>query len=63
MLINKKAQSIIEYTIMLAVIVGAIVWIVMRGGIGDNVKKAYDKSTNALDNAGKSINFGNFSTT
>ncbi len=47
----RKGQSILEYTLLLAIIIAVIVTVLMgQGGIKGKVKSSYDKIGNALEN-------------
>lgn len=54
MRLNKKAQSVLEYTLILAVLVGVIIAVLLgvnnSGGLKKKVQDAYDNSTNAITN-------------
>ena len=49
MLIRKKSQGILEYTIMLGAVVAIIVVVMLKkNGIGTHVKDSYDKMGTSL---------------
>lgn len=59
-MINKKAQSIVEYTLLFGVIVGVIIFIIFKGVGGHSLeqktKQAYDKAGDAMVNASDKLN-------
>ncbi|TRZ95608.1 hypothetical protein D4R78_03010 [bacterium] len=54
---SKKAQGILEYTILLAVVIAVIVFVMMssNAGIKKGLDDAYDKSAKALSKAAVDI--------
>ena len=47
---RKKSQGILEYTILLAAIVSALVVVVTKqGGLGTKVSSSYDKMGSAIE--------------
>ena len=59
---NGKGQSILEYTLILAAIIGVLVWIILKqGGIKDTVSGAYDRSNTAVNKTTEELDFGIYS--
>lgn len=58
---NKKAQSILEYTLLLGAIVAVIVSVLLgNGGIKSKVQGAYEKAGDAIENTADGMNQGIF---
>jgi Flp pilus assembly pilin Flp len=59
---NRKAQGLLEYTLLLGAIVAIVVVVLMgQGGIGGKTKDTYTKSGNAMTNVMNASNsFGVF---
>ena len=59
---NRKAQGLLEYTLLLGAIVAIVVVVLMgQGGIGGKTKATYMKSGNAMTNVMNASNsFGVF---
>lgn len=63
-LFNKKAQSILEYTLILGVVIAAIVLVLFTGIGGKSMKgrveDAYDSAGEAMDNTVADLTQGVF---
>ncbi|MCP4652933.1 MAG: hypothetical protein GY858_06065 [Candidatus Omnitrophica bacterium] len=62
MLIRKKAQGILEYTLLLGAIIAVVVTVMMKkdSGVAARVKKTYEKAGTAIDKTNKDLNVGVF---
>jgi uncharacterized protein (UPF0333 family) len=63
-LFSKKAQSILEYTLILGVVIGAIILVLFSGigghSIKSSVEDAYDDTADALNNTVDDLTHGVF---
>ena len=58
---RRKAQSILEYTLLLGVIIGLIVTVMFKsGGVKDNIEGAYDAASSAIADTTSDLNSGIF---
>jgi len=59
--IKRKGQSVLEYTLLLAVIIGIIVAVLFgTGGVNTKIQATYDKSGSALEKTTADLNQGVF---
>ena len=64
MIPNKKGQSILEYTLILAAIIAVLVWVILRpGGIKSTVQTSYEKVGGAVNTTTQGLTYGIYSTT
>ena len=61
MMLNKKGQSILEYTLLLAAIIGVLVWVILNpSGIKSTVSGSYEKAGSSVKTTTNRLNFGIF---
>ncbi len=58
---RRKAQSILEYTLLFGAIIGVIITVLLAdGGISDSVEASYTAAQEAIDGVTDSMNQGVF---
>ena len=58
---RRKSQSILEYTLLLGVIIGAIVLVLLgNSGIKDKITNTYNKTGDTIENVTNNMNEGIF---
>ena len=61
---HSKGQSILEYTLLLAAVIGVIVFVLLgNGGIKSKIQTAYNQTGTALTHTTNDLTAGVFNTT
>ncbi|MCP4652934.1 MAG: hypothetical protein GY858_06070 [Candidatus Omnitrophica bacterium] len=61
MLIRKKAQGILEYTLLLGAIIAVVVTVMMKeGGVASKVSDTYEKAATAIETTTDDLTSGVF---